>query len=94
MTRANAAALQKDQGLSPESVHPAFDWIRSEAIASLNIVMEEYQHKVTGAVHYHLNSENSENVFLVALRTVPMDSTGVAHILEHTALCGSKKYPV
>ncbi len=94
MTRANAAALQKDQGLSPESVHPAFDWIRSEAITSLNIVMEEYQHKVTGAVHYHLNSENSENVFLVALRTVPMDSTGVAHILEHTALCGSKKYPV
>ncbi|MCG6938602.1 MAG: insulinase family protein [Gammaproteobacteria bacterium] len=39
-------------------------------------------------------AENTENVFLVAFRTVPMDSTGVAHILEHTALCGSKKYPV
>ncbi|MEM6545252.1 MAG: insulinase family protein, partial [Pseudomonadota bacterium] len=33
-------------------------------------------------------------VFLVALRTVPKDSTGVAHILEHTALCGSQRYPV
>jgi Zn-dependent M16 (insulinase) family peptidase len=33
-------------------------------------------------------------VFLVALRTVPEDSTGVAHILEHTALCGSEHYPV
>jgi hypothetical protein len=33
-------------------------------------------------------------VFLVALRTVPHDSTGVAHILEHTALCGSEHFPV
>ena len=31
---------------------------------------------------------------MVAFRTVPNDSTGVAHILEHTALCGSEKYPV
>ena len=31
---------------------------------------------------------------MVALRTVPMDSKGVAHVLEHTALCGSEKYPV
>ena len=31
---------------------------------------------------------------MVALRTVPEDSTGVAHILEHTALCGSERYPV
>jgi Zn-dependent M16 (insulinase) family peptidase len=94
MTKANAAAVQQNPSLSPDSVHPAFQRIRSEAISSLNIVMEEYHHKVTGAVHYHLCSENTENVFLVALRTVPMDSTGVAHILEHTALCGSKNYPV
>ena len=45
-------------------------------------------------MHYHLASDNPENVFLVAFRTVPMDSTGVAHILEHTALCGSEKFPV
>ncbi|MDX1697773.1 MAG: insulinase family protein, partial [Thiohalobacterales bacterium] len=41
-----------------------------------------------------LAADNPENVFLVALRTVPTDSTGVAHILEHTALCGSERYPV
>ena len=56
--------------------------------------MEQYEHKKTGAAHYHIAADNSENVFLVALRTVPEDSTGVAHILEHTALCGSKRYPV
>ena len=74
--------------------HPAFTWIRSEHIESLNVTIEEYRHTSTGAMHYHIAADNNENVFLVAFRTVPMDSTGVAHILEHTALCGSKKYPV
>ncbi len=67
------------------TAHPAFAAIRQQRIESLNIRVEQYEHKKTGAVHYHLASENSENVFLVALRTVPHDSTGVAHI---TALCG------
>ena len=75
-------------------IHPSFEKKRSESIESLNITIEEYQHKTTGALHYHLASEQDENVFLVAFRTMPMDSTGVAHILEHTALCGSDKYPV
>ena len=76
------------------SAHPAFEAIRQQTIESLNIRVEHYEHKKTGAVHYHLASDNTENVFLVALRTVPHDSTGVAHILEHTALCGSEHYPV
>jgi Zn-dependent M16 (insulinase) family peptidase len=76
------------------STHPAFDWLRSQRIDSLNLTVEEYCHRKTGAKHFHLASDNPENGFLVAFRTVPMDSTGVAHILEHTVLCGSKKYPV
>ena len=83
-----------NSGTALSTVHPAFEAIRLENIESLNIRVEQYEHKKTGAVHYHLASENSENVFLVALRTVPQDSTGVAHILEHTALCGSKRFPV
>ncbi len=74
--------------------HETFKWIRSERIESLDIVINQFEHKVTGALHYHIDADNDENVFLVALRTIPTDSTGVAHILEHTALCGSKKYPV
>jgi Zn-dependent M16 (insulinase) family peptidase len=74
--------------------HPSFKWLRSERIDSLNLTLQEFQHIRTGALHYHMDAENTENVFLVAFRTVPMDSTGVAHILEHTSLCGSKKYPV
>ena len=74
--------------------NPAFELLRKQEIPSLKLCYEEYRHRVTGAQHIHLSANNSENVFLVALRTVPMDSTGVAHILEHTALCGSEKYPV
>jgi len=85
---------EQENALQPKNIHPAFQWQRSEDISSLNITMEEYVHRVTGAKHFHLSSENPENVFLVGFRTVPMDSTGVAHILEHTALCGSKKFPV
>jgi presequence protease len=74
--------------------HASFKFLRSHEIESLQLRVEHYEHSVTGATHYHLAANNGENVFLVALRTVPTDSTGVAHILEHTALCGSERYPV
>ena len=48
----------------------------------------------TGAKHAHISNNDKENTFSVAFKTIPTDSTGVAHILEHTALCGSKKFPV
>ena len=80
--------------LKPAKQHSAFQWKRSQRIDSLNITVEEYEHIKTGAAHYHLSADNNENVFLVALRTVPTDSTGVAHMLEHTALCGSERFPV
>lgn len=74
--------------------HSAFRLLREQRVESLNIDVQEFEHIATGAQHIHLASNNPENVFLVALRTVPEDSTGVAHILEHTALCGSDRYPV
>jgi presequence protease len=76
------------------NAHPSFRWLRQQFIESLNLEVQEFEHIQTGAMHYHLASDSTENVFLVALRTVPQDSRGVAHILEHTALCGSEKYPV
>jgi len=66
---------------------------RSKHIPALNLTFEEYSH-TSGAKHYHLANDYVENVFMVAFRTVPHDSKGVAHILEHTALCGSEKFPV
>ena len=51
-------------------------------------------HERTGAQLVHLANEDDNNLFAVAFPTTPTDSSGVAHILEHTALCGSQKYPV
>ncbi|XP_054263148.1 presequence protease, mitochondrial-like isoform X1 [Macrosteles quadrilineatus] len=50
-------------------------------------------HDDTGAQYLHLDRNDSNNAFSINLRTTPFDSTGVPHILEHTTLCGSKKYP-
>jgi Zn-dependent M16 (insulinase) family peptidase len=76
------------------SSHPAFELKRCVSIESLGLEVQEYVHRVTGARHLHMATDADENVFMVALKTVPQDSTGVAHILEHTVLCGSEKYPV
>ena len=74
--------------------HESFIPLREVSIDALKLRVQQFEHRGTGAMHYHLASDNPENVFLVALRTVPEDSCGVAHILEHTALCGSQHYPV
>jgi Zn-dependent M16 (insulinase) family peptidase len=78
------------------SVHAsgAFELLRRREISSLSVSVEEYVHRDTGAQHFHFVSDHDENVFMVTFRTVPEDSTGVAHILEHTTLCGSEKFPV
>ncbi len=72
----------------------SFNFVRTEKIESLGIDVTEYTHQKTGLTHYHIAADHSENVFLVGLRTVPENSKGVAHILEHTALCGSERFPV
>ena len=74
--------------------HQDFIFLRQETIQSLQLNAQLFQHRETGAQHIHLDTGQDENVFLVAFRTMPMDSTGVAHILEHTSLCGSDKFPV
>jgi len=63
-------------------------------IPLLDLNAQIYNESEFNCKHVHLDSDSDEMVFMVAFRTIPEDSTGVAHILEHTALCGSKKYPV
>jgi hypothetical protein len=63
-------------------------------LPAINAHLIQLVHEKTKAVHIHIANEDKENTFGVFFRTVPTDSTGVAHILEHTVLCGSKKYKV
>ena len=71
-----------------------FELKESKKIELLDVNAQVYKHSKFNTQHIHLDSDNDEKVFMVAFRTIPEDSSGVAHILEHTSLCGSKKYPV
>ncbi|WP_297892800.1 insulinase family protein [uncultured Desulfovibrio sp.] len=53
-----------------------------------------WRHEATGAQLLSINNSDENKCFGVNFRTPPADSTGVAHILEHSVLCGSDKYPV
>ncbi|MBU1697937.1 MAG: insulinase family protein [Proteobacteria bacterium] len=63
-------------------------------LETIDSVMIQLMHMKTKARHIHIYNKDKENTFGVFFRTVPKDSTGVAHILEHTVLCGSKKFNV
>lgn len=63
-------------------------------LEELQMVLYELTHEPTSARVVHLEADDPENLFCLSLQTLPSDSTGVAHILEHTVLCGSKKFPV
>ena len=52
------------------------------------------EHKKTGANIFLMSNEDNNKVFCIGFRTPPSDSTGVPHIIEHTVLCGSDKFPV
>jgi len=86
--------MSETNQLAHPDPHPEFRHIRNHTIPSLNVEVQEFEHKGTGARHIHMATDDDQNTFLVGFKTVPQDSTGVAHILEHTSLCGSKKYPV
>ena len=51
------------------------------------------RHKKSGAKLAVVSNDDENKVFYIGFRTPPADSSGVAHIVEHTALCGSKKFP-
>lgn len=63
------------------------------AIPDFNCRLIRLQHEGTGALYTHVDRNDSNNVFAVAFRTTPFDSTGLPHILEHISLMGSQKYP-
>jgi len=62
-------------------------------IEELFLTAIRLEHMTTGAEYLHLVRDDSNNVFCIGFRTTPMDSTGLPHILEHTTLCGSERYP-
>ncbi len=71
-----------------------FELIREQALAEINSAARFYRHVNTGAELLSLLNSDENKVFGISFGTPPADSTGVAHILEHSVLCGSRKYQV
>ena len=71
-----------------------FELVREQSLAEINSTARYYRHAKTGAELLSLVNADENKVFGVSFATPPSDSTGVAHILEHSVLCGSRKYPV
>lgn len=72
----------------------AYEVVEKRFIEDLNSTGIQMRHKKTGAKIALLSNDDMNKVFYIGFRTPPRDSTGVAHIVEHTVLCGSKNFPV
>ncbi len=71
-----------------------YEIIENRRIEDLNSDSYILRHKKTGARVVLLSNDDNNKVFSIGFRTPPKNSTGVAHIIEHTVLCGSKEFPI
>ncbi len=73
---------------------PAYTLVKEKEIKEMNSLGVVLSHKKTGARLFLMLNDDENKVFSIGFRTPPDTSTGVAHILEHSVLCGSEKFPV
>lgn len=71
-----------------------FELIREQEIPEINTRARIYRHKRTGAELISMENSDENKVFGITFATPPTDNTGLPHIMEHSVLCGSRKYPV
>ena len=70
-----------------------FKQIEKHDLADIHSLGTLYQHEETGAQVLHLENEDTNKAFTIGFKTPPYSDNGIAHILEHAVLNGSKKYP-
>lgn len=71
-----------------------FELLREQKIPELNSTAKLYRHIKTGAELLSIENDDENKCFGITFTTPPEDNTGLPHILEHSVLCGSRKYPV
>lgn len=78
--------------LSKPEEHPAYEIIQRDLVTEYGADCTLYRHKKSGAQLLSIRTDDDNKVFGITFRTPPEDGTGIAHILEHSVLCGSRKY--
>lgn len=79
---------------NPTTTDPAYSVDKAIYLDEIQATLTLLTHKRTGARILHLGNDDTENAFCLSLQTFPLSDNGAPHILEHTVLCGSKKFPV
>lgn len=73
--------------------YQGFKLVDEKKIKEVNGIGRLFYHEKSGAKLYHIENDDENKVFSISFRTPPEDSTGLPHILEHSVLCGSRKFP-
>eukprot|EP00325_Prymnesiales_sp_UTEX-LB-985_P015269 CAMPEP_0174760896 /NCGR_PEP_ID=MMETSP1094-20130205/108996_1 /TAXON_ID=156173 /ORGANISM="Chrysochromulina brevifilum, Strain UTEX LB 985" /LENGTH=1149 /DNA_ID=CAMNT_0015966839 /DNA_START=20 /DNA_END=3471 /DNA_ORIENTATION=+ len=83
-------------GLDVSDVFDCFEFVRKEPVPERGLTASVYRHKATGAEVVSIDAPvgDTNKVFSCNFRTLPKDDTGVPHILEHSVLCGSRRFPL
>ncbi|CAN1773318.1 Presequence protease 1, chloroplastic/mitochondrial [Linum perenne] len=90
-----ASPLSSDVGVSDEVAEKlGFEKVSEQFIDEHKSRAVLFRHKKTGAEVMSVSNDDENKVFGIVFRTPPKDSTGIPHILEHSVLCGSRKYPL
>ena len=71
-----------------------FSTKREVYLEEIDATLYEFEHKKSGAQLVYLERDDENKTFSIGFPTPPTDDTGVFHIIEHSVLCGSKKYPL
>ena len=87
-------ALEEKSDFKIGNVYEGFRLIEKEYIEEAKVLGLVFLHEKSGARLLKLINDDKNNVFSISFRTLPQDNTGVAHIMEHSVLCGSERFPV
>lgn len=71
-----------------------YEKIKNQFVDEISSNVTIYKHKKSGARICTIENDDKNKVFLIGFRTPAINNGGLTHILEHSVLCGSKKYPV
>ncbi|MFA9398405.1 MAG: insulinase family protein [Clostridiaceae bacterium] len=80
--------------LQLNETYNGFKLLERNEISEINSISNIFVHIKTGAKLLYLENDEDNKVFSITFRTPPKDDTGITHILEHSVLCGSDKFPV
>lgn len=80
--------------LAINAVYHGFKVLQAQFVDEISSQAYIMEHIKSGARLLYLANDDDNKVFSISFRTPPADDTGVAHILEHSSLCGSRKYPL